>query len=375
MKLWQWMTVCLALAVAMGCATAPPPAPAVEEVQEEVDLTVWIDMAPFNIEGRGWDDADLGHRWDRLPARAEAMVRGPVWTLSHHTAGFAIPFECDSPKIQARWTSRTPFLDMDHMTNTGEAGLDLYAMDGDTLRWCGVGRAPRDPSNEKELVPCAPEGMTQYMLYLPLYNGIETLELGIEPGSTIRSLPHRDTRPICFYGTSITQGGCASRPGMAYPSILGRRLNRETINLGFSGNGRMDLEVADLMADIDAEIFVLDCFANMNIELVNANMLEFIRRLRASHPNTPIVIIEMAVYQDYWFNADRRAEIDEENALTRAYYEQLVEEGMTGLIYLESAGMIGDDSAGTVDGIHSTDLGFVRMADSLEPVLRELLGE
>jgi lysophospholipase L1-like esterase len=358
-------TLCAAALAA--CAHGPEPT--------EAANAVWTNALDLGLEGQGW--TANAHPYDRLPARAKRIVRRPVWQLAHDSAGMCVRFVSDSPQIFARWTVRMPRFTMDHMADTGISGIDLYARDDSAWRWVGTGRVRQMPTNESKLVEHAPPGPHEYMLYLPLYNGIDSLEIGVSPEFSMSRAPRypQSRRPIVFYGTSITQGGCASRPGMAYPAILGRRLGCPTINLGFSGNGRMDLELAGLLAEIDASVYVLDCGANMTEEMLRKRTVPFIRKLHRARPETPIVLIDDAVYQDMWFNAVRRAEYETKIAVTREAFETLQAEGVGNLYHVESLHLIGDDGEGTVDGVHLTDLGFIRMADALEPLLRSLAGD
>ena len=202
------------------------------------------------------------------------------------------------------------------------------------------------------------------MLYLPLYNGVKSVEIGIPEGRTISPpdaalLPHG--KPIVFYGTSITQGGCASRPGMACTAIVGRQLDAPVINLGFSGNGKMEPEMADLLAQLDPSVYVLDCLWNMSPEMVTERVEPFVERLRKSHPRTPILLAEDSSFLNRCPTADGRA--------LRVAYEELKAKGDKNLYFLPSQGMLGDDSEGTVDGCHHNDLGMMRQADAFVKIL------
>ncbi|MBN1475430.1 SGNH/GDSL hydrolase family protein [Candidatus Sumerlaeota bacterium] len=368
------MTMMLCMGLMTACVT-PPSEPLPGEVTEEV-VIVWTDALDIGLENQGW--TDTANPYDRYPARAEGVVREPVWELAHHSAGLAVRFVTDSPSIHARWTLRNENLAMFHMPATGVSGLDLYARDGDIWRYVGIARPRHSPTNEVTLIEDIPSGPHEYLMYLPLYNGVRGLEIGIAEGARIAPAPPRPeshTQPLCFYGTSITQGGCASRPGMAYAAILGRRLGREAINLGFSGNGKMEPEVADLLAELDPAVYVLNALPNMEVEMVDERVVPFVHTLRATHPDTPIVLIENFIYQGAWFEAELAEEIREKNEALHRAFDALVAEGVTGIHLVESANLLGHDGEPAVDGVHLTDLGFFRMADSMEPILRDILGE
>ena len=342
---------------------------AAKKVEDGVN---WHDVRDWGVEGKGW--ADTARYFDRLPARADGVVRPPVWSLSRHSAGMCVRFETDAGSISARWTLLSNSRAMTHMPATGVSGLDLYgrAPDG-TWRWVGVGRPESAPNASATLVSGLPRKRLACALYLPLYNGVESLEVGIPSGASLWPVAPRQEKQIVFYGTSIMQGGCASRPGMAHASILGRRLDRAIINLGFSGNGTMDLEVGQFMAELNPCVYVIDCLPNMQAGAVAERTVPLVRVLRDSHSSVPIVLVEDRTYTNAFFVPGLRVRHDASRAALRACYEQLKAAGVPGLHYVEGEDLLGDDGEATVDGSHATDLGFVRMADVLEPVLRPLV--
>jgi len=160
---------------------------------------------------------------------------------------------------------------------------------------------------------------------------------------------------------------------MVHTSILGRRLNRPVINLGFSGNGTMDLEMAELLGELDAAVYVIDCLPNMVAERVRQRVKPLVEKIRAAKPNVPIVLVEDRTYSDSFFVPSKRKRNDESRVPLREAFEQLEESGVKNLLYLEGEGQLGDDGEATVDSSHPTDLGFMRMADAFEPVLRQAL--
>jgi len=332
----------------------------------------WRDARELRVEGKGWTDTKSFY--DRLPARAENRVRPDVWNLSRDSAGMAVRFVSDATAIAARWSLRRGNLAMPHMPATGVSGLDLYVKEQGSWRWLGNGR-PEKQSEDKVLVQGLEPGRREYLLYLPLYNGVEELSLGVPAGTTLTTPPLRPPgmKPIVFYGTSIVQGGCASRPGMAYPAILGRRLDRPILNLGFSGNALSEPEVAEFLTELDPAVYVLDPLPNMSAELVAERLERFVLILRAAHPLTPIVLVEHVEYADGFFVDARRKRYAEDNARLGEVYAQLVKAGQRKLFYVPAAKLLGTDGEATVDGTHPTDLGFMRMADAIEPVLRRAL--
>lgn len=342
--------------------------------QDPKAAVLWYDAQRLTIEGKGW--ADTEKPYDRLPAKAKGVVRAPVWNLSKHSAGLCVRFVTDSEKISVRWTVTGENLAMNHMAATGVSGVDLYVKDGATWRWLGVGR-PTKPTNESVLADGIPVGTYEYAMYLPLYNGTKSLEIGLNPKAAMYKpspRPASHAKSICFYGTSITQGGCATRAGMAYPAILGRMLERPTINLGFSGNGQMEPEMASLLAELDVAVYVLDALPNMQKQMVAERVVPFVEILRKAHPDTPIVLVENLPYQYTLFLPKPRQEQKDKNQTLRAAYEQLVKKGVRNLTYVPGSDLVGHDGEATVDGAHLTDLGFLRFANTIKPELCKLQG-
>jgi len=369
------------------CACRPPVAARVQTLNDlqRVDpataardpktATLWYDATRLTIEGKGWTETE--HYYERLPTRARGVVTDAVWRLSKDTAGLCVRFVTDASRISARWTVTSENLAMPHMPATGVSGLDLYVNDQGTWRWTGAGRPVKSPTNECVLAEGIPPGPHEYALYLPLYNGVKSLEVGLPPDATLAHpapRPASRARPICYYGTSIAQGGCASRPGMAHVAILGRMLDRPMINLGFSGAGKMEPAMASLLAELDVAAYVLDCLPNMTADMVKERVEPFVETLRQAHPDTPIILVENTMYENGRFLPKVRETITEKNAALRSACERLAAKGVPKLTYVESDSLVGTDGEGTVDGAHCTDLGFLRFAQSLAPVLRRTLG-
>lgn len=336
---------------------------------------LFYDLLSIGLEGKGWSDTKAPY--DRFPTRAEGVVPAAVWGLSRQSAGLCARFVTNATVIHARWTLTSANLALPHMPATGVSGLDLYTRDTEKKRWLWVGNGrPTAQTNTAVLATGLPPGKREFMLYLPLYNGVSSVEVGLAKDASLWNAPPRPRerqRPIIFYGTSITQGGCASRPGMVHTAILGRRLEWAVINLGFSGNGRMDLEVVKLIAEIEAAAYVIDCLPNMDAQAVADRTEPLVRTLRAARPTTPILLVEDRTYQNAYVLPGPRQRNNENRAALRKVYDQLIAAGVKGLHYLEGENLLGDDGEATVDSSHPTDLGFVRQADAMEKALRPLL--
>ena len=331
----------------------------------------WYDVKDIGVEGKGWTDTK--RYFDRLPSKAQGMVREAVWNLSRHSAGMCMRFVSDSPNIYVRYSLYLDRLAMSHMPATGVSGLDLYGNDDQGIdRWVAVVRPDKkeiETAIAKDLAP----GSRRYTLYLPLYNGVDSLEVGIPKGESFEALAPRKEKPILFYGTSIMHGACASRPGMAFPAILGRRLRRPTINLGFSGNGRMEAEIAALLAEQDPCAYVIDCLPNMNETTVSERTVPLVKKLREAHDQTPILLVEDRSFTNTPFFPQRKSHHQKSRAALKKAHAELTDAGIANLYYMDGDYLLGGDGEGATDGSHPSDLGMIRYADAYEPVLRSIL--
>ena len=368
---------------ALACASAsfaqtsvPPAAPVApkEKAPAAKPLPLaWHDVTTWGVEGRAFGDLERKRWFDRFPASADGQVTPAVWNLSRDSAGMMVRFKTDSSYIWSDYTLFRERINGVNMTPIGASGLDLYARDdAGKWRWVGVAR-PEKKEVRVELANTLKPGLREYAIYLPLYNGVEKLSVGVAPSAAFEPLAPRTDKPIVFYGTSITHGASASRPGMVHTAILGRRFDRSVINLGFSGNGRMDAAVGDLLIKIDAAIYVIDCLPNMGAAAVREKCIPLVNQLRAARPATPIVLVEDRRYTNSWIQPKRDQDHSDNHAALREAYEKLKAAGVTGLFYIGGDDLLGADGEGATDGSHPNDLGFLRQADVMEPILRAAL--
>ncbi len=371
----------LALASIAWCALAtfaqPPsittldPEMAVNRVAK--DGLVWHDVTTWGVEGRILPDQERKVWFDRLPASADGLVTPSVWNLSRDSAGMMVRFKTDASAIHVHYKLRKANLAMPHMPATGVSGVDLYARDqSGRWRWVQVAR-PTAQEVKAEIISGLAPGWREYAAYLPLYNGVESMSIGVKPDSKFEGLLPRE-KPIVFYGTSITHGACASRPGMVHTAILGRRLDMPVVNLGFSGNGRMDQAVGDFLIQVDAAAYVIDCLPNMGPADVAQKCVPLVKQIRSAKPDTPIVLVEDRRFTNEWITPAKKKFHDENHAALKQAYETLVQDGVTGLSYIPGDGLYGDDSEGATDASHANDLGFMRQADVFEPFIRKAIG-
>ena len=334
-----------------------------------------IQFHPINdlsILGRSFPNQTL---YRRLPDSLESMMSLPVWKLSTNSAGIAIYFESNSTQISAKWKTGVT-TSFPHVAATLVKGLDLYALDGNQWYYVGIGKPAHPIYQDAAIIKGLDGRLRQYLMYLPDYETTDSLLIGIDSNAIIQNVSNSifaKKKPIVFYGTSIVQGASAMRSGMAYPAIIERKLQTETINLGFSGNGLLDSMLAVVMSHVDASCYVIDCGPNLSMQQAAQRTLPFLRQLRKLSPNTPILLVEQIEYPTARFVAS----VDEKiNAINQSFliaFDTLKNEGDNNIFYLPSKGIIGDDGEATVDGVHLTDLGFYRIAEALTKKLQTIL--
>ena len=360
------------LLIAVGAIFSVPLVAQSEKESSEPEVA-WHDVTTWDIEGREWVDEERYSWFDRFPKRAEGSVTERVWELSRATVGMLVRFSSDTNTIWLDYALSKGVFNGVNTSPIGHSGFDLYARDG-AGEWRWVKSAgPRKQVAQIEMVTGLSPGQREYALYLPLFNGIDSLSLGVSDGSHFKPLAPRDIRPIVFYGTSINHGASASRAGMVHTAILGRWFDRPVVNLGFSGNGRMDAAVGELMGDIDAAVYVIDCAPNMNAATILEKCVPLVKQLRAAQPDTPIVLVEDRRNTNSWIQPERSAHHDANHAALRQCYAELRAAGFRDLYYIEGDNLLGNDSEGTADGSHPSDLGFWRQAKVFEPILRQAL--
>ncbi|TMM59009.1 hydrolase [Maribacter algarum] len=326
------------------------------------------------IDGQGW--SDIGY--NRLPDAAENVVRKPVWSLSRHAAGLAIRFKTDADSLQIEYEVDGNHA-MNHMPATGVSGVDLYGKnEANEWLWYRGDRTFGDTVQFHFKTEKSPKGGREYQLYLPLYNNCKNLRIGIPKGSKIKFLPQRKEKPIVVYGTSIAQGACASRPGMAWTNILGRKLDCPVVNLGFSGNGRLEQEVLKFVAEVDAMVYVLDCLPNLSPneerteEEIKKRLRTSIRHIRTKRPNARILLTHHAGYSDGDVDSSRKKVYETLNRWTSEVFIDFQRSKIRNL-YLLPKSKINLSNDAFVDGTHPTDLGMEQYAKAYEEALSNLL--
>ncbi len=353
--------------------------PATVVAQEQEQPWQYIDAQDLRIINKGWDNTLRDYT--RIPANLQDSVRKDLWERAQCSSGIGVRFSTNSKRIGVKyellWNTH-----LIHMADTGLKGTDLYIFEGDTA-WRHVNtNRPYVNNKEEKIVESTYLSNSdgewhEYMIYLPLYDGVNKLWVKIDEGAEITSgrlsLIDND-RKIIAYGTSILQGGCASRTGMCGTNIIGRELNAEVVNIGISGEGKMDNCMARAMAEIDdADMFLLDPVPNCTEMMCDTLTYDFVKILGDARPEVPIVMVAGPLYPYYRYDSFFKKYLPAKNDAFRRNYQRLKDEGYN-VYFIEAEGMDGIEDDGTVDGIHLTDLGFRHYANHLLPYLKEILG-
>ena len=322
------------------------------------DQYEWRDGTELWLEGKAFADT-LGP-YDRLPAAAEKTVGKGAWELSRCPAGMALRFRTDSQGFRIRWRVKNETLDGLNISSCGKSGIDVYRYSPSGSRFIKSGLI--GSASGVMDVPVWNKGMNGYIVNLPSYNPLVSIEVGFKKGARVEAPARRSSgveKPVVFYGTSITQGASASRPGLGYVNLIGRRLDVPVVNLGFSGSGNMSGDIGDYLAKIDASCYVIDTLWNMGNRQVEERYGEFIAALKAKKPEVPIVLVGQS-------NVYNRTPTSKD-AIAKAVADRL------GVAFVGADELYENDSEGTIDGTHPNDYGMVCMARGIGAVVAKAL--
>ncbi|TXK85186.1 SGNH/GDSL hydrolase family protein [Paenibacillus sp. N3.4] len=330
---------------------------------------------PFHIGGFGWLHEEGCYR--RLPVGSGWNLPEAVDQLANCTAGGQIRFATDATALSVK-IKLTGAANMYHMPATGQCGFDCYIGGPGEQVYYGTTVYDHKLTVYESVVFTNLERENRILtLNFPLYQGVEEVWVGLDRQAHIAPPPaYENSKKIIVYGTSITQGGCASRPGMTYTNILSRRINMEFLNLGFSGNGKGEPELAHILAEISAPAcLILDYEANcVSTDLLQKTLPEFISIYREKHPLTPILVISRITNAKEKFQPQMAQDRADRKQIQIQTVEQRRALNDDYIYFCDGSKLLGEDAHEcTVDGSHPTDLGFMRMADGLTPVLQRIL--
>ncbi len=344
---------------------------AIEPTVTKNDI-VWHNVTEAEFDIYGLYDPKHLQPFCRMNPDVAATVSDGVNYLTRDTAGGRIRFRTDSPYVAVRvvYGSLNQF---GHMPRTGTSGFDLYRYKEEQYTYLATAiPQPSDAQGYERLLLDGQSGViTEYLLNMPLYNGVTALYIGLQEGATVQhGSAYRDMLPIVFYGSSITQGGCASRPGNAYQGYISRRFDVDFVNLGFSGNCRAEPAMSEYIGKLPMSVFVYDYDHNApSYEYLKKTHLPFYLQFREHQPDTPIIMVSRP-------NIIPEEMPDKRTSVVRETYDYAVAHGDKNVVFIHGYDLFGDDcrDSCTVDGCHPNDLGFFRMGkvigDALEPYIK-----
>lgn len=330
-----------------------------------------VDKPPFAVDGLPWFKEN-GGAFYRLPLRAKGTVREALWELGMRPSGGRVRFKTDSPTLRIR-AEHSRGLAMSHMCAVGVSGVDLYEGPPHKMTYWNSSR----PTVEKapyvvSFFADRPKKLREFTLYLPTYNDLTRLEIGVAADAKLAApSPYRRKKPVVFYGTSVTQGGCSSRAGTGWVPVVGRQLGLDVVNLGFSGNGWCDMELIPFLDELAMDCLVIDPVGNLGLERIE-RFAPFVEAIRARRPKLPLVLMTFFRQASEHYRGDQGW--DEVNARVIETYRRLRRGGDQNVHLIETRKFVGlEADHPSVDGVHLTDLGFKMMADGVAPVLRKIL--
>lgn len=314
----------------------------------------------------------------RFPDAYRKNVRDVIWSLSKNNAGESIRFYTNSKKITVRYSVEDSHA-YNHMPATGKSGVDMYAYDENgKQKWCAANYSFGDTVvyNYEKLYYDKPIHSLgyEYTLYLPPYNSVKWLEIGVDDASAFKFIPATLEKPIIAYGTSITQGACASRPGMIWTNIVARELSSPLINLGFSGSAHIEKEVIDIIKSVPAKLIIFDCMPNMMDfpDQIKPRLVEAVKAIRKVQPETPIIFTDHLGYPHSRMVEGWGDKVTKSIAAQRDAYQTLLAAGVRKLEYLSYDDIAMPEDA-TVEGVHPSDYGMRVYADAYTKKIRQIL--
>ena len=332
----------------------------------------WLDFPDddrFTVDGLAWWK-ETSPKLQRFPERMRDGLRPPVWGLSQAPSGGRIRFVTDATELGIR--AHFPHLNhMNNMPRTGQLGIDLW-VDGE--HWSVL-----IPTDSEDLEASFFEGRAgvrrEICMYLGLYGPVQVQAISMNEGASLEPpAPFALDLPVVYYGSSITQGGCASRAGNSYQAVVSRALNLDFVNLGFSGQGRGEPEVAEAVREIDASCYVMDWCQNVaEVDEFERLYAPFVEIIRETRPDTPIICVT-PIFSTSEVTSDNAVRLDAMREIVRAVVAERRSGGDGAIEVVEGYDMLGpDDRDGLVDTSHPNDIGFASMARGIELALRRSL--
>ena len=320
------------------------------------------------IHGKALPNTNVYHRIDTVKY---PNIPSAVKKLLVQPAGLFVSFKTNSTFISAKWCVTAKNVSL-NMTAIANKGLDLYIKKDNKWQFAGIGR-PSATCSEEKVVENMDNSVKECILYLPVWDEVKNLEIGVSTDATIEELPNPFQKKILVYGSSIVQGASASRPGMAYPARLSRNTGLNFINLGLSGNAKMESSVANMLSGIAADAYILDCVPNSLPVEIKQRTAYLVNSIRNKRPNAPIIVIQSVIREHGYWNQTAGNRVKAQNEQIAEEVANLQNNGVENLYLITADNLLGNDHEATIDGTHPSDLGFDRILQKLQPAISGIL--
>lgn len=328
----------------------------------------YIDAASLTVINKAQNDGLPLNRIDieqfGIPKFAKNGLR--------NSTGLAVVFSTNSRTISVKWTTTGKKLGS-NMTPVFHSGLDLYIKEGNKWVFAGVAR-PNTVGQNHEFVAVKrmAEGEKECMLYLPMFNSVTSLQIGIDAEATIKAIPSPFKHKILFVGSSLTHGASAARPGLCYVARMGRMLNAETPNIGLSGKCKLDDFFANIVCATEADAYFFDTFSNSTKQNIEERLYNFVKRIVAAHPDKPMIFLQTIKRDAGRFDLGARKRNDDQRAAAELLMKKICKE-FKNVYFINPGFYVGEDGEGTIDGTHLNDLGVERMLNHTMPKITKIL--
>lgn len=328
----------------------------------------YVDVSTLNVINKAQNDGLPLKRIDGSKYEVAANVR----KVLEQTTGLVVAFRTNSRAIHLQWKTVNKRLGA-NMTPVFHSGMDLYIRDNGEWIFAGIARPNTLGTEHKAtVVKRMEEGMKECLLYLPMFNSVDKLEIGVDGDAQIEPLPSPFKHKIVFVGSSLTHGASAARPGASYVARLGRALNAETPNIGMSGRCKLDDYFADIVCDSKADAFIFDTFSNPTGKQIDERLSHFVERIATAHPRTPMIFLQTTKRDIGYFDLGARKRNEQQREAAARGMATLCQK-YKNVYFLDPGIYTGDDYEGTVDGTHLNDLGVQRTIDMLLPKIKKIL--
>lgn len=335
---------------------------------QKKDPLRYTNAETLTLVGKMAETPNIYHRIDTV---LYPSLPPNVKKLLTNSAGLAIAFKTNSPVIAAKWCV-TKSNAANNLTPIANKGLDLYIKKNGQWQFAGVGR-PTGECTEGMLVEEMDESEKECLVYLPLYDELTKLEIGVAQNARLESMASPFKKRVLIYGSSIVQGASASRSGLAYPAMLSRATGLNFMNMGVSGSAKMEKAAADLVAATPADAYILDCVPNSSPEEIKERTAYLVEQIRKQHPAAPIIVMQSVIREHGYFNNKVGERVKQQNIQIKKEFEALQKKGVKHLYFIRAENFLGSDHEGSTDGIHPNDIGFYRMVQVIQPVITEVL--